>query len=204
MGGHRTHTDTRPAWRKPWEFLTVFLLVFFLFSVALFAIDFVPEAPVTSTPDVTLSSSTVPAPVALAAETQVVAPTQGQVVPKTAPALPTAAAGVEAPRRVKIASVGIDTNVVNPASTDIKALDDALMKGAVRYPGSALLNENAGVFIFGHQSRLPVVKNKAFKAFANLQNVKQGEEVQVYSDSTVYTYRVVSITHASVNDALIQ
>ena len=32
--------------KKPWEFLTVFLVIFFLMAVALFIVDFVPE-PVT-------------------------------------------------------------------------------------------------------------------------------------------------------------
>ena len=86
----------------------------------------------------------------------------------------------------------------------MSGLDSALLKGAVRYPTSALLGESAPMLIFGHQSYLPVVKNQAFKAFNSLQNVRAGDDVIVSSATTNYHYRVTSISYVDAGDAEIQ
>ncbi|MBY0538849.1 sortase [Patescibacteria group bacterium] len=185
-GGNHIPEDIQHIAQKPWEFLAVFLATFFVFSTVLFALDFYPEAPKT---------------VAEAAKTESVVE-QTVSEPKVAGASVSTGAvlPVGSPVRIRIPSVGIDTPIQNPSSTDITVLDNALLKGAVRYPGSALPGQDSRMFIFGHQSGLPVVKNQAFKAFNNLQNVKVGTEIEVYSDTAVYRYRVISIEHASVND----
>jgi len=158
--------------KKPWEFLTVFLVIFFLMAVALFIVDFVPEP-------VTVDSSH-------DSQTPVV-----QNYPS------------EDPVRIVVHKVGIDTQIENPVSTDITVLDDALYKGAVRYPESGLLGDNSTVYLFGHQSGLPVVKNKAFKAFNGIQNLEAGDEITVYSATAVYTYRVASVEKVNAETALI-
>ena len=176
MGGNRKLNSLEHVTQKPWEFLVLFLVVFFLLAVFLFAIDFYPESKKENVPD----------------------ENQTQVAASNAVQFP-----IEAPVRVVVSSVGIDTSVENPTSIDAQVLDNALLKGAARYPESALLGENAGVFIFGHQSGLPVVKNQAFKAFNGLQKVAPGEEIIVYSATARYHYRVVSVEHKSAADALI-
>lgn len=185
-GGNRITEDIQHIAQKPWEFLAVFLATFFVLSTVLFALDFYPEAPKT---------------VAEASDAKTVE-VQNSSEPKVAGASVTAGAilPVGSPVRIRIPSVGIDTPIQNPSSTDITVLDNALLKGVVRYPGSALLGQESRMFIFGHQSGLPVVKNQAFKAFNNLQNVKAGDEIEVYSDTAIYRYRVISVEHASVND----
>ncbi|MEK9177115.1 MAG: sortase [Patescibacteria group bacterium] len=157
----------RKATRQPWEFLGVFLVIFFLISVFLFAIDFVPEAP-------SADSS--------------------RIVENAEAAVPVAAAyPVEEPVRIVIDSIGVDTRIENPTSTDLALLDQELLKGAVRYPTSAKLGEAGTVFLFGHQSYLPVVKNKAFKAFNELQKLKEGDTITVSSATAEYVYRVQSV-----------
>lgn len=110
---------------------------------------------------------------------------------------------VEAPVRIVIPSIGVDTSIENPTSVSLSDLDDALLRGAVRYPGSALLGEEAPMFLFGHQSYLPVVRNQAFKAFNDLQKLDAGDEIMVYGDSGVYTYRVDSLERVEAAEALI-
>lgn len=161
--------------KKPWGFLTVFLAVFFLFSTFLFIIDFVPE-PITVTNDSTNTANVLSAVENYPSET---------------------------PVRIVAKKVGLDTVIQNPESTDIKVLDDALFKGAVRYPKSAFLGENATMYLFGHQSGLPVVKNQAFKAFNGIQNLEIGDEITVYSDTAVYTYLVTSVEMVDAKEALI-
>ena len=78
-----------------------------------------------------------------------------------------------------------------------------MLSGAVRYPGSALLGENAPMFLFGHQSYLPVVRNQAFKAFNDLQKLDAGDTIRVYSNTAVYEYEVSTVSLVEAADALI-
>lgn len=175
MGGQNTYKHIERVTGKPWAFLTVFLITFFLVSVFLFVIDFVPEPITVDDPDSNSAS-------AISAV-------------ENYPS--------EKPVRIVAPEIGLDTRIENPDSTDIQALDDALLKGAVRYPQSAFLGDNATLYLFGHQSGLPVVKNKAFKAFNNLQNLEIGDEITVYSDTAAYTYLVTSIEMVKNTEALI-
>lgn len=110
----------------------------------------------------------------------------------------------EVPVRVTIEKIGVDTSVSNPQSVALDDLDTALLSGAVRYPGSALLGQDSTTFIFGHQSYLPVVHNQAFKAFNDLQKLEKGDTISVFSEDAEYRYRVTSVTKTRAEDALIQ
>src|SRR6185369_15932129 len=108
--------------QKPLEFVAVFLGIFFLAALLLSIVDFVPDAPSQSA-DTSVSDTQT----ALATSTV----SNGAVYP------------IEEPTRIKIPAVGIDTAVINPSSTNTDTLDNALLSGAVHYPGSGLLGENA-------------------------------------------------------------
>src|SRR3989344_3772308 len=165
MGGYRRFGYVKRVTAAPWEFLVLFLVVFFLSAVVLFSIDFVPEP--------------------IQKETS---PTENAEMLEVAEQIP------EVPVRIVVGAIGVDTAIQNPTTTDIPSLDAALLKGAVRYPTSALLGENAPLFIFGHQSYLPVVRNQAFKAFNDLQKLKAGDEISIFSQTAEYNYRVQSVT----------
>lgn len=195
-----TKNNQTPA-AIPWRFLMVFLGIFFLASAILYIIDFVPE-PVQ---DKNVEPEVKAEPfVAIVDVSEVQAKPQQTVaknpVPRTyaTAAMPTGTA--EVPVRIVVKDVGVDTRIENPTASDITTLDNELLKGAVRYPGSAFLNENADVLLFGHQSYLPVVHNKAFKAFNDLQKLKEGAEIVVYSNKAEYRYRVTSVTLAHSHD----
>jgi len=111
--------------------------------------------------------------------------------------------GFEAPVRIRIARIGVDTSINNPQSVSLETLDNALLSGAVRYPGTASLGQKATMFLFGHQSYLPVVRNQAFKAFNDLQQLEQGDVISVYSSDAEYQYKVASVTKVRADDALI-
>lgn len=175
MGEQHADKHLKHITGKPWEFLAVFLIVFFLASVFLFIIDFVPEPIVADNRESNAAD-------ALSAV-------------ENYPS--------ETPRRVVVKRAGIDTVIGNPDSTDIPVLDNALLSGAVRYPTSGLLGETATVYLFAHQSGLPVVKNQAFKAFNGIQNLEAGDEIEVYSATAVYTYRVSSVELVDATAALI-
>lgn len=194
-----TFSKQRRITSRPWEFLAIFLVVFFVLSVFLFAIDFVPESPSSSNTSNIANAATVTLSASEPLNSSAVSNTGARAVaPVSAGA---AYASANAPLRISIPKVGINAPVNNPNTTSVSGLDNALLKGAVRYPGSALLGEEAPMFIFGHQSYLPVVKNQAFKAFNGLQNVRVGDDIIVSSATTNYHYRVTSIDYVDAGDA---
>lgn len=105
----------------------------------------------------------------------------------------------EVPIHIVIPAVGVNTAIMNPTSTDVRVLDSALLSGAVHYPGSADLGELGTVYLFGHQSYLPVVHNQAFKAFNDLQKLEEGDLITVSSATAVYTYAVRTVTLTNAN-----
>jgi LPXTG-site transpeptidase (sortase) family protein len=121
----------------------------------------------------------------------------------TATTTPTAQAPApspkEAPMRIVAQKINLDVSVVNPTSADIDALDAALTKGAVRYPTSGLLGEKGTVLLFGHSSYLPVVYHQYYKTFDDIQKLKPGDVVSVYSKTTEYRYSVTGVYMADAN-----
>jgi LPXTG-site transpeptidase (sortase) family protein len=171
-GNNNEPSGLRVIVKRPWAFLAVFLIIFFMISVFLFVIDFVPE-PITPPHD--MATPTAPAVIMYSEE----------------------------PVQITIDTIGVDTPVGNPTSIDITILDDALLSGAVRYPTSAKLGEVGTVYLFGHQSYLPVVYNHAFKAFNDLQKLSEGDLITVSSAIADYTYRVSSVRLTTASDGVV-
>lgn len=157
------------------------IAVFLLASLGLIATGFVPEAPKT---------------MADAQEAEALVQKQ-QLVEDTTNESPT-------PVRVVIEAIGVDVSVSSPTSTNVAVLDQALLKGAVRYPGSATLTENKNMLIFGHSSHLPVVHNKAFQAFNGLEKLKAGDVIKVESSTHAYFYHVSSVRLADASEVLVE
>lgn len=107
----------------------------------------------------------------------------------------------DAPRRVIIEAVDIDTSIQNPESRDIAFLDAELQKGAVHYPGSGNLSDTSNMFLFGHSSRLPVVVNQAYKAFNNINKLRRGDIIRVQSAEREYHYRVSTVDEVAADRA---
>ncbi len=170
--------------KDPWQFLKLLMLVFFFSFSVLSIIGFVPEYEVDSESDANLDQTisdlnTVDA---------------GDIVYTTEESEPI---------HISIPSVDIDVNIENPLSRDVGVLDTALQSGAVRYPGTGTLEEDANIFLFGHSSFLPNVINKNYQAFNGLRKLKGGEEIFIDSDNTRYTYHVVSVELAEAENIVI-
>lgn len=160
------------AYRKKWSFLAAFLVTFFVSFSTLAVFDLVPEAPARE--EVAVSAGALAASVALAAP--------------------------ENPMRIEIPEVGIDVTVKNPESTNVAVLDEALLTGAVRYPTSAKLGEEGNTILFGHSSYLPIVNNEAFKAFNEIQNLKEGDRIYVHGEVQTYVYSVTQVAQADAEE----
>lgn len=162
------------------SFLVTFFVVFLLSFLMLAGIEMVP-------PSLALLPASSPTP----------KPSLG-----SATALPSDEG--ELPVRIEIPSIGVAANVSNPTTTDINALDRELLAGAVRYPGTGELGEKGNVLIFGHSSYLPVVHNKAYKAFNNIQHLRAGDVITVYGESQVYSYEVETVEETNTTEGEIR
>jgi sortase A len=108
------------------------------------------------------------------------------------------------PTRIIIKSIELDTPIIIPKSSDLKDLDRALLSGAIHYPNSALLNQNGNMLLSGHSSYLPVVKNKAFKAFNKINKLEKGDLISVYGENgKIYSYSAESIKHSKAKDTTV-
>jgi len=165
------------AYSNKWSFLAAFLAVFFVSFSTLATLDLLPEAPTKVAEEVTVSSNALTASVALAQP--------------------------EDALRVEIPAVGINVEIKNPESTNVAVLDEALLTGAVRYPTSAKLGEEGNTILFGHSSYLPIVNNKSFKAFNEIQNLTEEDKILVHGETMTYVYSVTQVAQADAEDAAI-
>lgn len=166
------------AYTRKWSFLGIFAVVFLGGVGMLGEYDLLPNAPALS---MIASAPLGNSLIAASSSTEVLAS--------------------ELPTRIEIPSINLVATIANPTTTDTGVLDQALLKGAVRYPTSAKLGEAGNVVLFGHSSYLPIVGNQAYKTFDGIQKLVAGNVVTVYSSDTAYTYRVRSVAKESANDA---
>ncbi len=171
------------------SFLLVFFTVF-LFSYAVLSwLDFLPELVEKPTENnVTSTTQT---------EELEVAPLVTESVVKPEPVNPVF------PTNIYIEALDRNIPVLNPDSRNVADLDAALLKGAVRHPDSATLERAGTVFILGHSSYLPVVRNKAFQAFNDIQKLKWGDLIEITTAEGLYIYRVDKVYRAKAQDVTV-
>ncbi len=181
--GHQQNAFER-VYSKKWSFLAVFAGIFVIMLMVLGSVGYLPDSVDAS--DTTESVSVDTKPVATVTTSSLM------VGPAAAVANIVAAQG-ELPVKIVIAKINLSQNIANPSTTNVEALDQYLLKGAVRYPTSATLGQQGNVVLFGHSSYLPVVHNQAYKAFDGIQNLKTGDEITVYSTTHKYVYSVATV-----------
>jgi LPXTG-site transpeptidase (sortase) family protein len=106
------------------------------------------------------------------------------------------------PQRIVIRKIGVDSSVRNPTVATNAVLNDFLLKGAVRYPGSGTLGKG-NIFLFGHSTGLALVNNQAYKTFNNLKNLNPEDEIVVQSENRDYVYKVTSTALVDSDKALV-
>ena len=97
------------------------------------------------------------------------------------------------PERIAISAIGMDLPLQNPATKDIDALTEVLKAGPARYVDSARLGEKGNMLLFGHSSQLPIVRNRMYKAFNNISDLREGDSISVYGGGNEYIYSVKSV-----------
>jgi LPXTG-site transpeptidase (sortase) family protein len=145
-------------------------------------IDFLPEKPESETvPEDTIS------------ETRGI-PVFPEIVPETTIAEPL-------PVKIIFDSLDKEVSILNPETSDTAALDAALLKGVVRHPDSADFANTGTMFLLGHSSHLPVVRNKNFQAFNDIEKLEWGDTIRVQSADMEYVYRIDRVYEAKASAA---
>ena len=169
-----------------WERKNTFFMVFFIMLCISYGflvwIDFIPE-----TPEAIEEAFVVPV---LTATTS----------PATEDDVTTIAVAPN-PVRIHIEKIATDVAVLNPVSSEISDLDNALLKGVVRHPDSADFADTGTMVLFGHSSYLPQVFNQNFKAFNGIQKLAEGDAVTVDSSDARYEYRVTKVYKVAASQA---
>lgn len=106
------------------------------------------------------------------------------------------------PTKIVIPKIGVNSNIEHPTSQAVSVLDEYLRRGAVYYPGSGYI-ESGNIFLFGHSTNWAVVQNPAYKTFNDLDKLKEGDSVELYSGENKYTYKVTSVELKNSSDVLV-
>jgi sortase (surface protein transpeptidase) len=112
-------------------------------------------------------------------------------------------ASVVLPTSISIKKLDRVITVLNPTSRSIADLDAALLEGVVRHPDSANLLQDGNVFILGHSSYLPAVRNRNFQAFNGIEDLAWGDEIEVTSGSYIYVYEVEKVYKANAQEVVV-
>ena len=175
-------------WSRKYTFFGTFFLVFLGSYLILIALDFVPEPK--SEPEI---------------QDVAVEDATDSIVTESPDAKFNLAIGDVSrpimPTSIYIKKLDRTIPVLNPITSSIAELDEALLSGVVRHPDSANLAQAGNVFILGHSSYLPSVANKNFQAFNGIQDLEWGDIIEVTSDSYVHIYEVEKVFRASAQDA---
>lgn len=173
-----------PIFLRITPFLGVFFVVMTLSYGFLYFLDLVPEPIKAENSNHTKVVETEVLP--LIDEKEEVAPAASSLAPL--------------PISITIDALGRSVTVLNPTSSSIAALDEALLKGVVRHPDSDDLSGPGNILILGHSSYLKNVFNKNYQAFNGIQNLKWGDTIRVKSADTEYIYKVERVYKAPASD----
>lgn len=105
--------------------------------------------------------------------------------------------------KIIIPDIAASAPIVLPKQSDFDTLNNALTKGVVHYPGSAMPGEYGNAFFFGHSTGLAVVNNKAYAVFNRLQELKPGNVVRLRYGTREYWYRVTSMKIEKADEAIV-
>ncbi len=109
----------------------------------------------------------------------------------------------ELPRRVIIDKIALNTFISNPTNPSMEVLDNELLNGAVRYPGSGTLG-HGNMFVFGHSTSIKIVNNQAYKAMNGIKTLNPGDTIRFQSATREYIYKVRTVSLVESDEQYIQ
>lgn len=188
------------VWQKKFSFLGVFFVIFFCTYLTLTILDILPEPPASTLDELNFESGTTEmfdVPVGVVSDESFTVADQAETITQSVMTRPTV------PTKLTIPRINTEITVLNPVSRTIADLDAALLEGVVRHPDSALLGQPGTVFILGHSSYLPTVRNSNFQALNGIQNLVWGDTIELAGVDSVYVYRVERVYKARAEEVVV-
>jgi len=179
-------------------FALTFFVIFLISYAVLAWLDFLPEpvTPKDEVEEVSVAATTTSTATLLASNIT--------AVPKPEPVEPAAVFNQPImPESITIEKLNRTIDVINPTSRAIEDLDAALLYGVVRHPDSATLDQAGTVFILGHSSFLPTVRNPNFQAFNDIQTLRFGDIITLQADGVEFVYRVDRVYRANASELVV-
>lgn len=99
-----------------------------------------------------------------------------------------------------IPSLNVESPIVFMDDVSEELLQNSLKNGVGHYPDTAMPGKQGNIFIFGHSSYYWWDNSAYNSIFANLENIKIGENIFVYSGGNLYIYRVSNTKIIEAND----
>ncbi|MDP9211927.1 MAG: class E sortase [bacterium] len=100
---------------------------------------------------------------------------------------------------IYIPRIRVAAPIVRPASTSEAVINDALLRGVIKYPGTADPGERGNVFLTGHSSYYWWVDTDYRNVFALVPELRVGDEIVVYHRGKRYLYRTHRTFEVSPN-----
>lgn len=94
---------------------------------------------------------------------------------------------------IYIPRIRVAAPIVRPASTDDGTINAELLKGVLKYPGTAEPGEKGNVFLTGHSSYYWWKQSDYKTVFSLVPELVGGDEIIVYSKGVRYIYKVSEI-----------
>lgn len=92
-----------------------------------------------------------------------------------------------------IPRIRVAAPIVRPRSTAENVINEALLRGVIKYPGTAEPGERGNVFLTGHSSYYWWVDTPYRNVFALVPQLRENDEIIIYAQGRKYSYRVSSV-----------
>jgi len=92
--------------------------------------------------------------------------------------------------RVEISAINISAPLIIPTSNNSPEIDEALDRGITYFLGSALPGEEGVLVLLGHSAPPGWPKIKHDWVFSDVNNLKKGDEIEVYFQNRRFVYSV--------------
>jgi sortase A len=104
---------------------------------------------------------------------------------------------------IYIPNIRVAAPIVRPSSTAEEAINDALLKGVIKYPGTAEPGDRGNIFLTGHSSYYWWVSTEYRNVFTLVPNLINNDEIIIYYKGTRFSYRISNTFEVSPTETSI-
>ena len=98
---------------------------------------------------------------------------------------------IEGGNQIEIPRLGLQAPIISLAEKDKESLEEALDRGVIHYPGSALPGEKGIVVLMGHSAPPGWPNIKYDRVFSEIVNLEEGDKIGISFNHFLYPYQVI-------------